>query len=158
AWRRVGGYPEWLDYGEDVVFDLAMRREGCVFGWAPEAVALFRPRSSLTSFWKQYFRYARGDGKAGLWPARHLIRYGSYAGALAFLLGSRKRWHLLMPLALGAVFHLQRPYQRLLPRLGGLPPSDQAEAIAWVPIIRVVGDVAKMVGYPFGVAWRLRQK
>lgn len=158
AWRRAGGYPEWLDYCEDVVFDLALRHDGCIFGWAPEAVALFRPRSTLRSFWKQYFRYARGDGKAGLWAARHLVRYGSYAGAVAFLLGSRRRWHLLMPLALGALFHLQRPYQRLLPHLHGLSPSDKAEAIAWVPVIRVVGDFAKMAGYPFGVAWRLGQK
>src|SRR5205085_7444152 len=26
AWEAVGGYPEWLDYSEDVVFDLAVRR------------------------------------------------------------------------------------------------------------------------------------
>jgi len=25
-----------------------------------------------------------------------------------------------------------------------------------VPLIRVVGDLAKMIGYPVGVAWRLR--
>jgi glycosyltransferase involved in cell wall biosynthesis len=28
AWKRVGGYPEWLDYCEDVVFDLALRHAG----------------------------------------------------------------------------------------------------------------------------------
>lgn len=156
AWRRAGGYPEWLDYCEDVVFDLALRRNGAVFGWAPEAVALFRPRPSLRSFWHQYFRYARGDGKAGLWPLRHAVRYGSYAGALAFLLGSRRRWYLLLPLSVGALLHMQRPYQRLLPSLRGLSPAEQAEAAAWVPIIRVVGDLAKMVGYPVGILWRLR--
>jgi glycosyltransferase involved in cell wall biosynthesis len=156
AWRRAGGYPEWLDYCEDVVFDLALRRNGAVFGWAPEAVALFRPRPSLRSFWHQYFRYARGDGKAGLWPLRHAVRYGSYAGALAFLLGSRKRWYLLLPLAVGALLHMQRPYQRLLRSIRQLSPAEQAEAVAWVPIIRVVGDLAKMAGYPVGILWRLR--
>ncbi len=158
AWRRAGGYPEWLDYCEDVVFDLALRQDGAVFGWAPEALALFRPRSSLRAFWHQYFRYARGDGKAGLWPIRHAIRYASYAGALAFLFGSRRRWSLLLPLAIGSVLHLQRPYQRLIPRLAGLSPPDKAAAVAWVPVIRVVGDAAKMAGYPVGVLWRLRQK
>ncbi len=158
AWRRAGGYPEWLDYCEDVVFDLALRRDGAIFGWAPDAVALFRPRPSLASFWKQYFRYARGDGKAGLWPVRHAVRYGTYAAGLASVLGSRKRWYLLLPLAVGALLHLQRPYERLIPRLKGLPPAEKAEAIAWVPVIRVVGDLAKMAGYPVGVAWRLRQK
>ena len=158
AWRQAGGYPEWLDYCEDVVFDLALRKNGCVFGWAPEAVALFRPRQNLRAFWTQYFRYARGDGKAKLWLLRHASRYASYAGALAFLLGSRKRWYLLLPVALGGVFHLQRPYQRLMPRLDGLHPTERAEALAWVPVIRVVGDLAKMAGYPVGVLWRLRQK
>ena len=158
AWRQAGGYPEWLDYCEDVVFDLALRKSGCVFGWAPEAVALFRPRQSLGAFWTQYFRYARGDGKAKLWPLRHAARYASYAGALAFLLGSRRRWYLLAPLALGGILHLQKPYQRLVPRLGTLSPAEKAEALAWVPVIRVVGDLAKMAGYPTGVLWRLRQK
>lgn len=158
AWRRAGGYPEWLDYCEDVVFDLALRRDGAVFGWAPDAVALFRPRPNLGSFWRQYFRYARGDGKAGLWAMRHAIRYGSYAGALALLLAGLKRRSLLFPLAIGALLHLQRPYGRLTPRLKDLPPAGKVEALAWVPVIRVVGDVAKMAGYPVGVAWRLRQK
>jgi glycosyltransferase involved in cell wall biosynthesis len=158
AWRRAGGYPEWLDYCEDVVFDLALRKSGCVFAWAPGAVALFRPRSSLRAFWKQYMRYARGDGKAGLWPKRHAIRYSSYAAGLALLIAARKRRSFLAPLLLGAGLHLKRPYERLLPWLEGLGPLQKTEAIAWVPIIRLVGDLAKMVGYPIGLLWRLRQR
>ncbi len=157
AWRRAGGYPEWLDYCEDVVFDLALRRSGCVFAWAPEAVAKFRPRGSLRAFCTQYFRYARGDGKAGLWPWRHAIRYAGYEAGLALLQASRKRPILLLPLAVGAALHLKTPYQRLAPRLSGLSPLEKAEAIAWVPAIRMVGDLAKMAGYPVGILWRLRQ-
>lgn len=158
AWRRAGGYPEWLDYCEDVVFDLALRRSGCVFAWAPGAVALFRPRSSLRSFWQQYYRYARGDGKAGLWPKRHAVRYASYAGGLALLLASRKRPLFLLPILVAAALHVKRPYERLMPWLEGLGPLQKTEAIAWVPIIRLVGDLAKMAGYPVGVLWRLRQR
>jgi len=157
AWRRAGGYAEWLDFCEDVVFDLALRRAGCVFAWAPDAVARFRPRGSLRDFWIQYFRYARGDGKAGLWPWRHAIRYGSYGAAAAMLLGSRRHRSLLIPLAIGSALHLWAPYRRLVPRLKGLPPARKAVAIGWVPIIRLVGDLAKMAGYPVGVVWRLRQ-
>ena len=25
AWTAIGGYPAWLDYGEDIVFDLALQ-------------------------------------------------------------------------------------------------------------------------------------
>jgi hypothetical protein len=34
--------------------------------------------------------------------------------------------------------------------------ADRIKAILWVPIIRVTGDIAKMIGYPVGVFWRLR--
>jgi len=158
AWRRAGGYPEWLDYCEDVVFDISLRRNGCVFAWAPGAVALFRPRSSPRDFWHQYFRYARGDGKAGLWPERHAIRYASYLGGLGLLLASRRRPVFLLPLAAAAALHLKAPYRRLMPRLKGLGPRQKAEAVAWVPVIRLVGDLAKMAGYPMGLLWRLRQR
>jgi glycosyltransferase involved in cell wall biosynthesis len=158
AWQRVDGYPEWLDYCEDLVFNLALRRAGCTFGWAPGAVALFRPRSNLASFWRQYYRYARGDGKAGLWPERHAVRYGSYAAGVALLLAALRRPHLLAPLGLIASLHLWAPYRRLLPRLRGAPPARQLEAIAWVPVIRLVGDLAKMAGYPAGVLWRTLRK
>jgi len=30
--------------------------------------------------------------------------------------------------------------------------------VLWVPVIRVVGDVAKMMGYPVGVRWRLTSR
>ena len=47
AWQAVGGYPEWLDYCEDLVFDLRLRERFHPFGYAPQAVAYFRPRGSL---------------------------------------------------------------------------------------------------------------
>jgi glycosyltransferase involved in cell wall biosynthesis len=157
AWSRAGKYPEWLDYCEDVVFNLALRSSGCTFGWAPGAVALFRPRSNLAAFWRQYYRYARGDGRAGLWPERHAVRYGSYTAAAALLLAGIRRPWLLLPLGLISSVHLWAPYRRLLPRLRDSHPLQQVEAVAWVPVIRLVGDLAKMAGYPAGVLWRLRR-
>jgi glycosyltransferase involved in cell wall biosynthesis len=75
AWAAAGGYPEWLDYCEDLVFDFRLREVSGPFAWAPGARAHFRPRSSLRSFFKQYYRYARGDGKADLWRRRYAARY-----------------------------------------------------------------------------------
>ena len=37
---------------------------------------------------------------------------------------------------------------------GDLNSAQKLRAALWVPVIRVVGDVAKMVGYPAGVWWR----
>ncbi|MCA9957415.1 MAG: hypothetical protein KC443_00185, partial [Anaerolineales bacterium] len=86
AWEAVGGYPEWLDYSEDLIFDLALREKYGAFPFADTAVAYFRPRGSLRSFFRQYYFYARGDGKANLWRKRHVIRYVTYLLGFPFLL------------------------------------------------------------------------
>jgi glycosyltransferase involved in cell wall biosynthesis len=44
AWQLAGGYPEWLDYCEDLLFDFALEDEGCRQAWAPAALVHFRPR------------------------------------------------------------------------------------------------------------------
>ena len=156
AWERVGGYPEWLDYCEDLLFDFALEDAGCRRAWAPAALARFRPRGSAGSFFRQYYRYARGDGKADLWRTRHAIRYATYLGLPLGLLAAW-RWPWLFPLiGLTAAGYLRRPYARLWPALAGMPWRARLAALAWVPAIRVVGDGAKMAGYPVGRWWRLR--
>ena len=160
AWDKVGGYPEWLDYCEDLVFDFALLDAGCQFLFAPQAVVHFRPRSSLGAFWRQYFQYARGDGKADLWRKRHAIRYLTYLVAipLAITLGLVLHplwWSLLFA---GAAIYLWAPYRRLRPMLASMSLPGRIKAILWVPIIRVWGDMAKMVGYPAGVLWRFRHR
>jgi glycosyltransferase involved in cell wall biosynthesis len=159
AWERVGGYPEWLDYSEDLVFDFKLRDLG-PFVFAPRAIAYFRPRKSLRAFFQQYYRYARGDGKADLWRLRHAIRYTTYLIAIPaiFLLGLWRTplWWLLY--LIGGAIMFRTPYQRLWPMIESYSFADRVKAIAWVPIIRVTGDVAKMIGYPVGFLWRLRRR
>lgn len=160
AWQAVGGYPEWLDYCEDLIFDFALRDKFGAFAFAPEAVAYFKPRSSIKSFFKQYYLYARGDGKANLWLKRHLIRYATYLVALpviTWLAAKVNLWFAVLYIA-GAAVYLKQPYQRLWPALRTLERAGQLKAIGWVPIIRVVGDIAKMMGYPVGVVWRRRRR
>jgi glycosyltransferase involved in cell wall biosynthesis len=159
AWQTVGGYPEWLDYCEDLVFDFALLKEYGSFAFAPEAIAYFKPRGSLKSFFRQYYLYARGDGKANLWRKRHLVRYGTYLVAIpAIALLSRIRPWFLLLYVIGAALYLKRPYQRIIPMMRGLDRSGQLKAIGWVPIVRITGDIAKMIGYPIGVWWRFRHK
>jgi len=50
------------------------------------------------------------------------------------------------------------PYKRLWPMIKGYGFVDKVKAILWAPIIRVTGDIAKMVGYPVGVLWRLQRR
>jgi glycosyltransferase involved in cell wall biosynthesis len=158
AWKAVGGYPEWLDYCEDLVFDIALREAGYRFHWEPGASAAFRPRPSPRRFWLQYYRYARGDGKARLWTARHIVRYGTYLSLLA-LISLGRRWPLGWALILaGGLAYCWRPWQRLGPSLDRCEASDRLILLALVPVIRLIGDLAKMAGYPVGLVWRWRHR
>jgi glycosyltransferase involved in cell wall biosynthesis len=165
AWAAVGGYPEWLDYCEDLIFDFginALRPEGrTAFVWSPRALVHFRPRTSLRQFWTQYYRYARGDGKADLFRKRHLLRYAVYLVLLPALVG-HGLWGTFgrplgwLMLAGGVVAYCWRPWQRLTTVGRDLTQGERIRAALWVPVIRAVGDIAKIVGYPVGRLWRAR--
>lgn len=158
AWEAVGGYPEWLDYCEDLVFDFALYERFGPFAFAPEAVVYFRPRPSMRAFFLQYYRYARGDGKADLWRLRHAVRYATYLGLVPALALLSLQVHPTFALGylLGGFLYLRTPYRRLFRLWDGYPWPERLRMLAWVPLIRLWGDLAKMIGYPVGVLWRWR--
>lgn len=159
AWEAVGGYPEWLDYGEDLVFDLALQRKGLRFVWVPEAIVSFRPRRTLPAFVRQYFLYARGDGKADLWRGRHALRYATYLLGLPCLWRARRHPPARFALLVAAALYVRRPLLRLLATPGApCTPGSTLLEIAALPFLRFAGDAAKMVGYPVGFIWRLRHR
>lgn len=167
SWRRVGGYPEWLDYSEDLVFDLRLRavaaNQSRAFVWTPDAFVHFQPRKTLAAFWKQYFRYARGDGKADLWRLRHAIRFATYLLLIPALLGHalwglEARWLGWAGLIAGGLVNCARPWRRLLVLGKGSPAGELVQAAILVPVIRFVGDAAKICGYPIGVIWRWKNR
>ncbi len=160
SWEAAGRYPEWLDFCEDLVFDLRLRKETGTFAFAPDAIVYFRPRSTLQTFFKQYYQYARGDGKADLWRKRHVIRYFTYLVALPLLviLGfTVSMWWWIFGFILAASGMFYTPYKRLWFLWGALSMTQKLQSICWVPIIRITGDIAKMVGYPVGWKWRLER-
>lgn len=158
-WEVVGGYPEWLDYSEDLVFDLALYEINGPFYFSPKAVVYFRPRSNLRIYARQYYLYARGDGKANLWSKRHAIRYVTYLALLPILMRFiwSGRWFGWLGLFISMGIYFRRPAQRLWPMTQGWSPSARARVFGLIPFIRLVGDLAKMLGYPVGVIWRLRR-
>ncbi len=157
AWQAVGGYPEWLDYCEDLILDFLLRDRYGPFAFVPEAVVNFRPRGNWRAFFLQYYRYARGDGKADLWRLRHAVRYGTYLLGIPLIIALSacySPWFLSLFL-LGGVAYTWRPLHRLRSVWGPLSRKERLAALAMVPLIRLVGDGAKMIGYPAGVWWRL---
>jgi glycosyltransferase involved in cell wall biosynthesis len=158
AWQAAGGFPEWASHCEDLLFDLAIERAGLRRVFVPAAIVHFAPRADLRQFARQYFLYARGDAAAGLWTLRHLLRFAVYLTLLGVLGLAAALPRLRLPLAvvltIGAAGYTRSPYRRLLTRLHGRPVTQRWAALLLVPLIRVVGDVAKMAGYLSGIIRR----
>jgi glycosyltransferase involved in cell wall biosynthesis len=65
VWEAAGGYPEWLPWGEDTYFDERMLECGARYEIAANALVGWEVRSTLRAVWRQFYRYAYGDGLAG---------------------------------------------------------------------------------------------
>jgi glycosyltransferase involved in cell wall biosynthesis len=67
-WRRLGGFPETVFFGEDTLFDLEARQVAPP-AFPRNAKALYRPQNSFLSACEQLARYAVSDGILGVrWP------------------------------------------------------------------------------------------
>lgn len=154
ALEAIGGYPEWLPIGEDMWVNHRWRERRLDMRFAPDAVAAWHPRSTLDATWRQYFRYARGDGQAGMYPERHAIRVGTYVG-LALALMSRRTWPKALVMA-GAVVYAGPQVRRARARLRS--PGARAVAVAAVPAVMASIDAAKIAGYAAGLADRARRR
>ncbi len=159
AWEQVGGYPEWLPICEDLVFDIKLKTKGFKFKFEPKAIAYWKPREKVSAFFKQYFLYARGDGHAKLWLARHIIRYTSYVTGFLFIYLSLTVSGLwLLPFFAAQFGYLSKFFYRYLGHFPNEPEFLLAAAFPYISLLVVLGDVAKMVGYPVGVYERVTGK
>jgi glycosyltransferase involved in cell wall biosynthesis len=153
AIEAAGGYPEWLDIGEDMYVNHRWRELGLDLRLARGAVVRWRLRRGLRATWRQYFRYARGDAIAGMHPERHALRFAVYGGLAASLL-LRRRLPAVVALLAGAAYAC-RPTARAVSRAKG--PVDRAAAAAAVPALMAFLDLAKMAGYVAGLPRRRRR-
>ncbi len=151
ALELVGGYPEWLPIGEDMWVDHRWRERGLDLRFAPEALVGWRSGGPSRRNWARYFRYARGDARAGMYPERHALRFGAYA-ALGAALASDRTWPKLL-VAAGAVAYARAPVARAWRRLGD--SRERLTAAALVPPFLAFLDSAKMAGYLAGLVDRL---
>lgn len=144
AFERAGGYPEWLDIGEDMYLDHRLVEGGSRVEQALEAVAYWRIRPTLAATWRQYAGYAEGDARAAMHARRHALRFATYCAALAALRSGRPR--AIAAAGVGAVAHAYRPLRRAWRRLPE-SPSERWAALVAVPALVAFVDGAKMWGY-----------
>jgi len=61
-WSQAGGWPEWVNYSEDTLFDHRIRALGARWKFAGDAVVHWRPRTSLRKIARQFYCYGTGRG------------------------------------------------------------------------------------------------
>lgn len=153
VWEELGGYPEWLETGEDMYFNFRWKEKGTRYKVVKDAVVFWPMRDSLRSIFRQYFRYARGDGVAGMYPHRHLLRFSAYLGLALSLSLRRKKSILLMT---GLAFVYIRPFWKRVGAYVSGGMARRALAYAATPLILFFIDLAKMAGYLDGLRLRFR--
>lgn len=97
AWEQAGGYPEDLEYCEDLIFARRLKERTRMYV-EKGAIVYWIQNDSYLSFFKQIKNYARGDIEAGYFPhIRKIISiFGRY---LVFILVPSLFWiYLLWPL------------------------------------------------------------
>ena len=148
AWEAAGGYPPELPWGEDKVFLRAVRAAGHEVVVVPDAVVRWRPRGSLRDVYRQYRNYGRGDALARVDRQNELVTFAVYgvgvALAVLFALGSRTAGAFLLAGAAGYLALFTLAARRFL---------GWDAALAWVPPLRLVVDVAKMQGFLEGLVF-----
>jgi cellulose synthase/poly-beta-1,6-N-acetylglucosamine synthase-like glycosyltransferase len=147
AFEAAGGYPEWLDVGEDMYLNHRWVEDGARIELAPEAVTYWRVRPTLAETWRQYSRYAEGDARAGMYARRHAIRFLTY-GTAAAVAASRRKPLIALAVATGAAY-AARPVARAWRRLADQPTKRLGVVVA-VPFTMAFIDAAKMAGYVRG--------
>ena len=157
AWASVGGYPEDMDYGEDMKFNFNLKENGYKILFNPDAVVFWRMRENLSLVFKQFFRYAKGDARGKMYLHRHLIRFSSVidffiVAALSIIISP---WFLLILVPV-FTFYVFRPFSRLDTTFCHIKKNTdrffvKAAALLLAPALLVYIDLAKMSGFIYGL-------
>lgn len=154
AWLECP-FPEWLDTGEDSWLLIRWRNNGWTTDFVREGATEWVPPQTFGGFVRQYFRYIRGEGQAGIHGGRHFLRIAFYLGlALPPLAGGLHSSALLVPGAVWLTYFLITAL-----RLSG-PVRDRSlsfagRAFCWMLPALPAMDAAKTAGFVVGGLERL---
>ena len=150
AWRKVGGFPEWLtQFGEDTFFVVQLKRVCRNWAFVPDAVVEWSPPSKLQEAWSKLVDWSSGDGESGIMDS-------AYAW--------RRRWLRTLAAACLGTFAIGMATYWLFPQLGPLVGIAVAlvyvGVFAWMAftrrqglrrmLITLAGQLPREIGYRRG--------
>lgn len=160
TFRQIGGYPEYMDYGEDMKLNFLLRDKGISIGFIPEAKVFWRMRKDLPSIFRQFFRYAKGDAIGRMYPLRHMVRFGSFIIFLAILaLSIFVSAYFLLAFIPLFVLYVLKPFSRVgfIDRMTKKDDDDPKKTyLIFILLIFLIPyiDTAKAFGYIYGLLKR----
>lgn len=146
AWKKVGGYPEYLDTCEDLVFAKHMKKTGMKFAFVKNALVYWPQRQNIKQAFQQFYLYAYGDGMARYFRTTTPFLYIRYIFALSILYiaietGSVWWWTAVGYFILAyAAWAIRKNYRYVKSR----------EAIYLLPLLQITSDIAVLFGTTFG--------
>lgn len=107
AWKRVNGYPESLDYAEDTVFDLNLKKNGCRFKIAKDAMIYWQMRKNLRSLFRQYYNYSKWNAIADICKSK-LIEIYSFLAIFFVFVAYYKIFYAILLIIIFLVYYFVR--------------------------------------------------
>jgi len=156
-WSDVSGYPENMDYGEDMKFNFYIKNAGYRIKFNPDAIVFWKMRENLIQISQQFFRYAKGDAMGKMYLYRHIIRFIVFLMLVAILVSAFciSGWILfiLVPLFIAYIY---KSYNRLVKSFVNKDSCcfygrEKFFSIFFIPLLLLQIDFSKMCGYTFGL-------
>jgi hypothetical protein len=150
VWQAVGGFPEDLRSGEDILFMNRIEQSNLLITNAPDALVHWQVQSTPWLTFKRFVTYARHNMRAGLWRQWQAAIFSRYALLVVlalpvFWVGIR--W-LGVPLALWLLLLIARAAVAIWRNRACYPGSVSENAVriaVLIPLIAML-DAATIIG------------
>jgi cellulose synthase/poly-beta-1,6-N-acetylglucosamine synthase-like glycosyltransferase len=153
AWEKTGGFREDLRADEDILFFRHLEKLGLKTVLAPEAVAYWRPRSSLKEACLLKYKYAVCDGLTGIHVLHHVRKALLYVLCGFFFLAGLGDWRVTAFLTAGFLINLLLACKKNWGDFLGLL-KEGPRSIFLIGQLILLGDVAALFGFFFGLMLR----
>ncbi|MDE2025939.1 MAG: glycosyltransferase, partial [Patescibacteria group bacterium] len=146
AWKKAKGYPPELDTCEDLVFDKKLQKTGAKFYFQQSASVNWPQRKTFWQAAKQFFSYAKGDGKA------HFFRKSTPLLFLRFIIGffavfAAISYHITkLELAIAGLFVIYL----LWAVLKNFRYVKHPAAYIFLPTLQLISDITVLSGTTLG--------
>ncbi|MFH0863676.1 MAG: glycosyltransferase [Candidatus Gottesmanbacteria bacterium] len=152
AWEKVGGYPEKLDYCEDLVFAVNLKKAGLKFQFKQDAIVYWPQKENIIQAFWQFFHYAYGDGQALYMPHVKNITFVYFRYLIGIMILYNifiydiSIYHILFwgGLLLYITWSIIKNYRYI----------KNLAAFCYLPILQFTADLAVMLGFFYGITRR----